>query len=416
MMDQPVFQVSEFAEFITTYLNQIGSVVVEGEISQLRVSQQKWLFLTIKDDQSSVEVFGTVYQIPGWKQLEEGMLVRVTGSARLYKKTGRFSLFATDIQPAGEGALRIAFEKVKKQLEAEGLFDQARKRTLPRFPQHLGLITAKGSQAYNDFVKVLGARMGGIHISFYPVSVQGADAVSSIVSTFSAIATQDSKPDVLILVRGGGSLEDLISFNDERVVRAIFASQIPVVVGVGHEGDISLSDLVADLRASTPSNAAELLVEERAVVLAHVRGSIKSIERILAHQLVSDQQRVYLAGDVLQRAVANQLKSFHTVMRAFSSQFDIYVHQVTKKSFLYETMADSLSKNVRFWLHQEQQRLEGLTRLLASLDYRRVLARGYSITRNQHGQLVRSVHDAPRGQDIETMVGDGTIRSTITYL
>lgn len=412
-MNQHIFQVSEFTEFINTYLDQVGEAVVEGEISQLNVSQNKWLFVTIKDEQASVEVFGMIFQLSGWRQLEEGMLVRVYGRPRLYKKSGRFSLFAREIIPSGEGALRIAFEKLKRQLEAEGLFASERKRPLPLFPQHIGLITAKGSQAYNDFVKVLVGRMGGIRISFYPVSVQGVEAVPSILSAFSYFSRCIPQPEVLILIRGGGSLDDLSSFNDERVVRAIFASPIPVVCGVGHEGDVSLADLVADLRASTPSHAAELLVRERDAVTREIEGAIRFMEQSLRHRLMIQEQRVSRSTEVLRRAVEIQLQSLHRAMRAFSSQCHGFTHRVREASRQQATATAILFTGVRFWLTRERQRLDGLIRLLESLDYRRVLTRGYSITRDDAGEIIRSVTTVGAGHALATTVADGTIRSRV---
>ena len=164
---EKIFKVSEFNEFINVYLNQVGEITVEGEISQINISQGKWLFMTIKDESSSVEVFGILNTLPNYNLLEEGMLVHIYGVPRLYQKTGRFSISATQIMLAGEGSLKTAFEKLKSRLEKEGLFEKTRKRPLPMFPQKIGLITAKNSQAYYDFIKVLKARMGGIKIYFY---------------------------------------------------------------------------------------------------------------------------------------------------------------------------------------------------------------------------------------------------------
>src|SRR3989339_993170 len=157
----PVFSVTEFNEMVSHHLGQLGDVEVEGEISELKVSQNKWIYATIKDEGSSVNIFATIYQIHNLNSLDIGMLVKVTGTPSLYQKTARFSLNASAIVPSGEGALAAAYEKLKKQLEQEGLFAPERKRTLPMFPQTIGLLTAKGSQAYNDFVKVTEGRIGG---------------------------------------------------------------------------------------------------------------------------------------------------------------------------------------------------------------------------------------------------------------
>ncbi|MFH2019256.1 MAG: exodeoxyribonuclease VII large subunit, partial [bacterium] len=168
----PIFSVSEFNEMVNSHLAVLGDIVVEGEISQLKISQSKWVYITIKDEKASVEVFSMVFRLTNIRSLEEGMLVKVYGKAGIYPKNGRFSIQADQVLPSGEGALKLAYEKLKNQLESEGIFDIARKRPLPMFPSSIGLITAKGSEAYNDFVKVVSERLGGLNISFYPVSVQ----------------------------------------------------------------------------------------------------------------------------------------------------------------------------------------------------------------------------------------------------
>ena len=229
-----VYSVSEFLDFINAYLEGVPEVVVQGEISSIKLSQGRWYFITIKDEQSSVDIFAVGSQIPLCRQLEEGMLVNVYGYPKLYKKSGRFSLNATNITPAGEGGLKLAFEKLKLKLEAEGLFDPSRKREITKFPQKIGLITARDSQAYKDFVKVLDARIKGVKIYFYPASVQGRDALKEISAGIAHFNALMPDLDVLVLARGGGSLEDLYTFNTEELARAIYSSKIPIFTCDGH--------------------------------------------------------------------------------------------------------------------------------------------------------------------------------------
>jgi len=386
-----ILSVSEFNELINGYLSTMGEVFVEGEISQLRVSQNKWLFMTIKDNAASVEVFGTIYNIHNHRELEEGMLVQISGTPRLYQKSGRFSIFANQISPSGAGALQIAFEKLKKRLELEGLFDTERKRPAPEFPERIGIITAKGSKAYSDFIKVLSERMGGIKVYFYPVSVQGAGSVSSIVAAFNYFNQSRLNLDLLILTRGGGSLEDLLSFNDEKVVRAVFTSKTPVVCAVGHEEDISLSDLAADIRASTPSNAAELIVRQRSELLNHIQNQIRLIELALTNKVRNTKRQIFQSISLLQNHADHQLYSMRQVIANFHNQFT---------SFSYS-------------LNLTKEKLTNLTRLLQSLDYRNLLAKGYSITYTKDKRVLRSKGQLKLNDKIYTLLADGKISSSI---
>ena len=311
MTEEKIFQVSEFNDFVSTYLEQIGEVVIEGEISEVKISQGKWLFATIKDKESNVDIFGLAFKLSGCDLLEVGMLVHVYGVPRLYKKTGRFSVFVNQIVPAGEGALRLALEKLKSKLEKEGLFDTARKRLLPIFPENIGLITAKGSDAYNDFVKVLKDRMGGLKIQFCPVSVQGKDATGTIISAFGYLNKHHPELDLIVLTRGGGSLEDLQPFNDEGMARAIFSSKIPVVSAVGHEANISVADLVADVRASTPTDAGEQIVRDRVDVVKEINFFTKNIEDKLKGMIKEKNDFVLEHVDVLKSAIEKEVSKLY---------------------------------------------------------------------------------------------------------
>lgn len=411
--EEKIFQVSEFNEFINTYLEQVGDVVVEGELSEIRVSQGKWLFATIKDEESNVEVFGMTFKLPGYDLLEPGMLVHVYGTPRLYKKTGQFSVFAERIVPAGEGALALAFEKLKSKLDKEGLFDIDRKREPPVFPEKIGLITAKNSRAYSDFIKVLKNRMGGLKIYYYPVSVQGRDSAPTIINAFEQLNKSHQDLDLIVLTRGGGSLEDLQSFNDEMVARAIFSSKIPVVSAVGHEEDESIADLVADARASTPSNAAELIVRDRKEVMKEINFFIKGIENSLV-ALVNERNHTILRQvNVLKTAVDREVSTFYRIIAKFGTKFAIFSKEVA--SLHQETMnaKRNLTKMVDFWIAKQKNSVEALTRLFKSLDFRRVLKRGFSITVDKKGIVIKSVSKVKKGQKITTTLYDGKIGSKV---
>jgi len=411
--DEKIFQVSEFNEFIGLYLSQVGEITVEGEISEIRVSQNKWLFLTIKDESASLDVFALVYQISGYSVLEPGMMVYVSGQPRLYQKTARFSLFANRIVPAGEGALRIAFEKLKEKLSLEGLFDEERKRPIPSFPEKIGLITAKNSRAFSDFIKVLNHRLGGLKIYFYPVAVQGKNSVASVTSAFNYFNRRMPDLDALVLIRGGGSLEDLQSFNDEALARAIFSSKIPVVCGVGHEDDVTIADLVADLRASTPSNAAELLVRTKDEILFEVwhnekimttafEDEIKDLEHNLSRVLIRLKGILDLQFEFLTRG-----------LEKFFSQFAVFSQKIVAEKEEAFFAEKNLERSFNHFFKQRQKEFIALIRYFLSFDTDKVLARGFSLTFGANGRLLRSVGEVKKNSLVTTQLFDGKIGSRV---
>jgi exodeoxyribonuclease VII large subunit len=370
---QPELEVS-VSEFVAL-LNQTlefayPSVVVTGELANLRVSKGKWLYFDLKDEFSTVKFFGTVYMLPG--PLEDGMLLKVRGTPRLHNLYG-FSVNVQTIQPAGEGSIKKAAQLLAAQLEKEGLFDPARKRSLPYPPERLGLITSAQSAAYADFIKILGTRWGGIDVQLIDVQVQGEVAPEQIVAAVEQFNGLAEPPDVLVIVRGGGSAEDLAAFSTEQVTRAVAASRVPTLVAIGHEVDISLAELAADQRASTPSNAAELLTPDK----KHVATTLKESERQLSVNL----------RQILQTA-KNEL-----------SHSGLQLSQI----------ASSLFKQQRAYL---ESRLE----LLSALSPSAVLARGYAIVRTEGGVVRTGTRLAPNAiVDVELVDSEFTATvNTIT--
>jgi exodeoxyribonuclease VII large subunit len=339
-----------------------------GEVDEYRVIHNKWVTFKIKDETASVGCFMTVWQLR--TVIEDGMLVRAAGTPKLREKGGYFSFVLSDVKPAGEGALKRAFELLQQKLAAEGLFAAERKRPLPRFPRHVALITSRDAAAYSDFLKVLQARMGGINISFLHTQVQGEPAPRQIVQALEAANAGLKKVDAIVLVRGGGSLEDLAAFNDEMVVRAVAASRTPTVVGVGHERDVTLAELAADVRASTPSNAAELLVRTREEVLAEVQYMKRRIGQAVLGAVQTEKQTT-------------------------------------------ESHEQDLRQAVREAHKEKKLAVDGMARMLANLYPERTMARGYSITRTEQGQLVISFKQTPAGTALVTQVSDGSIHSQV---
>lgn len=260
--------VSEFVDLVNeTFEFAFPSIVITGELANFRISKNRWVYFDLKDDSASVRFFGSVYNLPG--PLENGMLLQVRGTPHMHELYG-FSVNIQTITAAGEGSIRRAAELLLAKLEKEGLFDPARKRAVLYPPRRIGLITSAQSAAYADFMKILGARWSGIDIDLIDVLVQGESAPEQIVAALARFNALAEPPDVLVLIRGGGSADDLAAFSHEQVARAVAMSRIPTVAAIGHEVDTSLAELIADLRASTPSNAAELLVPDKRTVLAEL--------------------------------------------------------------------------------------------------------------------------------------------------
>jgi exodeoxyribonuclease VII large subunit len=298
-MKLPTFKVSELIAVINQTLEYAyPSVMVEGEVASFKVSKGKYVFFDLKDDDGVIGCFLMVYQLR--HPLEDGMKVRLLAQPRL-TSWGKFSLTVREVLPMGEGSIKRSFDLLKAKLDKEGLFDPLRKRTLPQVPHHIGLIASVESAGYADFLKILDSRWGGVQVEVADVQVQGVGAAEQIIRAIDHFNQQADVPQVLVIVRGGGSAEDLAVFNDEGLVRAIAASRVPTLVGVGHEVDTSLADLAADMRAATPSNAAQLLVPDRGALIAELtQREHRLFERIdrrleVMRHLVDDTPQIMVA-------------------------------------------------------------------------------------------------------------------------
>ncbi len=275
-MDNLPISVSEAVALVNQSLEYaFPTIVVEGEVASFKVNQSKYVFFDIKDTDSSLGCFMMVFslRIP----IEDGMRVQVVATPKL-TASGKFSLTVREVRPVGEGTIRRAFELLKVKLDKEGLFAADRKRSLPSMPQKIAVISSTQAAGYADFVRIIGERWGGLDIQVAHVQVQGISAADQIVRAIKFFNQLEVLPDVLAIIRGGGSADDLAVFNDEVLVREISASRIPTVIGVGHETDESLADYVADVRAATPSHAAQIITPDRNEV-------IRYCERMLARSL-----------------------------------------------------------------------------------------------------------------------------------
>ena len=378
-----VFSVTDFIAHINDVLARswdAEELCVEGEVSGFRVSQGQWVSFDLKDDQGLVNIFMTVWQLR--VPLEDGMKVRVFGTPRIYPKFGKFSISANRVELVGEGALKKALAALKARLEAEGLFDISRKRALPVFPNRIALVASRESAAYGDFIRIINERWRGLEIHTYHVKVQGMGAPEDIVQAIQSANSRSGDYDALVLTRGGGSFEELMAFNDEQVVRAIHSSKIPTLVGIGHERDLSLAELAADVRGSTPTDCARRLVLDRKDVLRDLAHHTGKIENQLLEVIHTKQELVLRAL----RAPASWL----TMQRQTLDQ-----------------LASSANANMQQWLRALSDRFRNDVRLLASLDPKGVLNRGYSIMRDAQGKAVTTVKSLEVGKLVTAMFRDG---------
>ena len=295
------------------------SVTVVGELANFRVSRNKWVYFDLKDDEASVKFFGTIYSLPG--PLEDGMKLSVTARPHIHDLYG-FSMQISRMHPVGEGTIKKSADLLMKKLEAEGLFAPERKRLLLYPPKRIGLITSTQSAAYADFIKIINARYAGLEVLVHDAQVQGDQAVVDIMQAIHYFNNLPELVDVLVITRGGGSADDLAAFGHEQLVRAVASSRIPTLVAIGHEIDISLAELAADARASTPSNAAELLVPDKKELHAALQHKADILQQHAAVLLENITARTRHAADMLQLHVQKQLSDYTEKLGAKSALLD----------------------------------------------------------------------------------------------
>jgi exodeoxyribonuclease VII large subunit len=327
------------------------TMTVVGEVANFKVNQGKWVFFDLKDDESSVGCFLPLANLR--VVLEDGMKVQVLARPRL-TKWGKFSLTVEKVQPIGEGSIKKAFELLREKLTEEGLFAPERKRALSLMPERIGVVSSEGAAGYKDFIKILGERWGGVEILLYQAQVQGIDAPEQLSAGIEFFNEAEEPPEVICLLRGGGSRDDLVAFDDEELVRKIAGSRVPILAGIGHEVDTTLADLAADVRASTPSNAAEILVSDKKEVIARVK-------------LVA------------------------------STNLDKTVQAIDSVSQNIVATTEKMQQQTIQTIQKLEQVFEVLKTGLEQLNPQKVLARGYALVRNTGGQLIKT---AEPGEEI----------------
>lgn len=371
----------------------LASVCVRGELSNYKVYPSGHHYFTLKDSESSLRC--VMFKSSAVKlrfQPESGMGVTAFGRISVYPRDGAYQLYCSGLMPEGTGDLQLAFEQLKKKLDEEGLFDRAHKKSLPRFPERIAIITSSAGAAVHDMIRILGHRWPMTKVLLLPVRVQGVEAPPEIVGAI-RYANEFKVADLIITGRGGGSIEDLWAFNDERVARAIYASEIPVISAVGHEPDVTISDYVADVRASTPSNAAELAVPD----INEFMDGLGSYS-IRAAQAISKKLS----------ALRSRLDTLKT-RRVISEPMTL----IENRRIELDHMRDEL---VSAEEHEISEKKHEYVRLAAALDAMsplKVLSRGYAIAFDDKGNTVKSINNVEAGNKLSVRLSDGVAACTV---
>ncbi len=391
-----------------------AEVWVAGEVSDPRAYPSGHTYFKLKDAESQLSAVLFKGAVAGMRfTLEHGLAVTVRGRVSTYIKRGEVQLIVDHVEPAGAGALQLAFEQLKAKLAAEGLFDEARKRPLPAFPRRVGVVTSSAGAAVHDIITVLSRRWPGLLIRLLPVPVQGAEAAPRIAEAVADFNEHFPDTEVLLVGRGGGSLEDLWAFNEEAVARAIAASRIPVVSCVGHETDFTIADFVADLRAPTPSAAAELVVPDKEALLA----SVEDLGSRLAAAATAALRAAREALDALRRSP--WLRDPRRIVDDRMQRVDELTGRLLGAARVAADRATERVARARPSMARSLERAgQDLRRLMAQLDALsplRVLERGYAIAFKEDGTtIVRSARALKPGDALRLRVADGTLKATVT--
>ena len=412
--------VMSVSQFITKINSIIGeqTVQVEGEISAFQMSSfgnNQWVFFDLKDEKKEAKIrcFTTVSQLRKSRiSPVDGMRVIISGKSRLSPKSGIFSIMVDSIELSGEGALAKAFELLKAKLEAEGLFQADRKRPIPYMPRSIGLITSQDAAAYKDFMKVLTARMGGLNIYFHHAQVQGERAVASVIE---AIENLNSYPEVevIIITRGGGAMDDLHAFNDESVARAIYTSHKPIISAIGHERDITIADFVADMRASTPSNAAELITPHRDELLVSIEQKQRLLQTYIQSQVNTLAQRTdqYMYSlDRYTRRIQDNVGALVYKLDTWALRQQRYIQQYQHDT---KGMSQSMQNTIRNMIIQAQNQVDKYHSKLIAYDPQAILKKGYSITK-VYDKIITDSSQISEGDTLITQLYNSQIKSIVT--
>ena len=394
-MMKNVYSVGQVNTYIKNMFAQdfmLQRISVKGEVSNCKYHTSGHIYFTIKDAAGTLNAVMFAGSRKGLKfQMKEGDQVVVTGSVEVYERDGKYQIYAREIELDGAGNLYQKFEALKQELEEMGMFAAEYKQPIPPYAMKIGVVTAPTGAAVQDIRNISARRNPFVQLILYPALVQGDGAVESIVNGIHALDALGV--DVMIVGRGGGSIEDLWAFNDERVARAIYASDIPVISAVGHEPDVTIADFVADARASTPSNAAEIAVPDQ-------REIYRRLDALQTRMVQSEQKRV--------KALREQ---FEKTSRSRALQDPMAF--IDDKRMLLDYTQKNLAALAQHQMAQRTQQFTALAAKLDALSPLKVLGRGYAVARNEQGQILRAAQEATAGEKIEVLLGQGSLNCTV---
>jgi exodeoxyribonuclease VII large subunit len=438
--ERKVLTVSELNGRIRQFLDsEFNGVWVSGEISGVKIAASGHYYFTLKDRESQIRCvcFRMTARFLKFKP-QDGVAVMARGRIDVYEARGEYQLLVEALEPQGYGALQFAFEQLKKKLGAEGLFEAARKRPLPKLPNRIGLVTSPSGAVIQDMLQILARRFPGLHIKLYPAQVQGDGAIEAVCRGIRYFS-ESGWAEVVIIARGGGSLEDLWTFNEEDVARAIVACVVPVISAIGHETDFTIADFVADLRAPTPSAAAELVICTREQLLEQIVNCRRHLERAIRFRLSSaarelGEQGVDRAVTILHRSIGRQIQRIDeldycardmmrnklrarreqwTQLDARLRQKDLRLRFAAARNRL-ETARTALSQSILLRLSRKRASLDPLAVQLIALSPTKILERGYAIVRDTDGHVVKDAATVPVGAELQILLAKGTLKTEVT--
>lgn len=434
-----VWSVSELTGRIRALLDDsFGDIWVSGEISGVRLASSGHYYFTLKDGEAQLKCacFRMNARYLKFKP-QDGVAVVARGRLDVYEARGEYQLLVEHLEPRGHGALQFAFEQLKKKLAAEGLFDAGRKRALPKLPRRIGIVTSPSGAVIQDMLNVLSRRFPGLHIRIHPAQVQGEGSVGEVCRGIRYFS-ESQWAEVVIVARGGGSLEDLWTFNEEAVARAIAACSVPVISAVGHETDFTIADFVADLRAPTPSAAAELVIPTRAQMLESVAGCGQRLQQIMRYRLSVAGRRLHEVGSarasaVLHRRIGRLLQRTDELERCVADQVRRALRTREDRWWAVDGRLRRMDLRLRF--SEAHRRIEALRtdacrimrlRLsraqaawspaqarLEQLSPVKILERGYAIVQDESGRVIKSPEEAPGGTAIRARLAHGELRAVV---
>jgi len=436
--ERRIWTLRELSDAVRSTLERgFSNIWISGEISGTKLVPSGHCYFTLKDPNAQIKC--VCWKLSYWRlkfKPKDGIQAIVRGRVDIYEQRSEYQFVVESIEPQGHGALQLAFDQLKKQLLSEGLFEASRKRPLPAYPIRIGIVSSPKGAVIRDFVEILSRRFPGLHVRLFPARVQGPGSVEDIVRGLDYFG-RTRWAEITVLARGGGSLEDLWTFNEEVVARAIAKSPIPVVSAIGHETDVTIADFVADLRAPTPSAAAEMIVCTRQEILDRIDGcrqqalramryriavlarrlreqAIDRAQMLLHRSLARRTQRVDDAGERLRMAMIRQIAARKRTRRALEEQlryFDLRPRLRRDRERLNETSTHAVAV-IRHSMTQRRQRFETLATKLTQLDPRVVLSRGYAIVLNQD-KVVRQATDAPPGSEVKLLLAKDTLKAEV---